>query len=130
MEGTFVITRPVFFFSILLTSVAPVAHAEIVELVWGSGGAFTQQKRIAPGKFVEVCGKLPAGANVAWSFEASAPTDFNIHYHQGKDVVFPAKISQVARGQNTLRVKVEQDYCWMWTNKTAEPVLLKASFQR
>jgi len=45
-------------------------------------------------------------------------------------VVFPAKMSQVAKAQDTLRVKVEQDYCWMWTNKTAEPVVVKASFER
>ena len=116
--------------SILLASAAPMAHAEIVEIVWSGGGAFTQNTRVAPGKFVEVCGKLPAGVNVEWSFEASGPTDFNIHYHVGKEVVFPAKMAQVARGQDSLRVKVEQDYCWMWSNKTAEPVVLKASFQR
>lgn len=115
---------------ILLASAVPIAHAEVVEIVWSGGGAFTQHKRIAAGKFVEVCGKLPAGANVAWSFEATGSIDFNIHYHQGKEVVFPAKMSQVARGQDTLRVQVEQDYCWMWSNKTAEPVVLKASLQR
>jgi len=124
------ITRRAIIASILLASAVPMARAEIVEIAWSSGGAFTQSKRIAAGKFVEVCGKLPAGVNVEWSFEANAPTDFNIHYHVGKEVVFPTKVSQVARGQDTLRVKVEQDYCWMWTNKTAEPVVLKASFQR
>jgi hypothetical protein len=116
--------------SILLAVAAPAAHAELVEIVWSGSGAFTQQKRIAAGKFVEVCGKLAAGVNVAWSFEASAPTDFNIHYHEGKDVVFPVKMTQVARSQDTLHVKVDQDYCWMWSNKTAEPAVLKASFQR
>jgi len=124
------ITRAASIASILLAAAATVAQAEIVELVWSGDGAFTQSKRIAAGKFVEICGKLPAGANVAWSFEASAPTDFNIHYHEGKEVVFPAKMSQVARGQDTLRVKIEQDYCWMWSNKTAVPAMLKATFQR
>ena len=123
-------TRMAFITSIVLASAAPMAHAEIVEFVWSSGGTFTQQKQVVPGKFVEVCGKLSVGVKVEWSFETSGPTDFNIHYHVGKEVVFPAKMSQVARGQDTLRVKVEQDYCWMWSNKTAEPVLLKASFQR
>jgi len=116
--------------SMLLGLAATVARAELVEIVWSDGGAFTQSKRIDAGKFVEVCGKLPVGVSVDWSFEASAPTDFNIHYHEGKAVVFPAKMAQVARGKDTLRAKVEQDYCWMWSNKSAVPAVLKASFQR
>lgn len=123
-------TRMATIAGILLASALPMAGAEIVEIVWSSSGTFTQHKQVVAGKFVEVCGKLPAGVNVAWAFEASAPTDFNIHYHEGKEAVFPAKVSQVARGQDTLQVKVEQDYCWMWGNKTALPIVLKASFQR
>jgi len=130
IEEVFMITRMAFIATILLASAAPMARAELVEMVWSRGGTFTQQKQVAAGKFVEVCAKLPAGLKVEWSFEASGPTDFNIHYHVGKEVVFPAKMSQVARGQGSLRVKVDQDYCWMWSNKTAEPVVLKASFQR
>ena len=41
--------------------------------------------------------KLPKGAKVAWSFEAAAPLDFNIHYHEGKKVRFPAEKSQVTK---------------------------------
>ena len=124
------ITRGVVITSILLVSLAPTAHAELVEIGWSSGGTFMQQKQIGTGKFFEVCAKLPAGLKVEWSFEASGPTDFNIHYHVGKEVVYPTKMAQTARAQDTLQVKAEQDYCWMWSNKTAEPVVLKANFQR
>jgi len=130
IEGVFMMTRLAFIDGTLLASTAPMAHAELVEIAWSSGGTFTQHKRVAAGKFFEVCGKLPAGLKVQWSFEASGPTDFNIHYHVGKEVVFPTKMPQVAGGQNTLSVKVEQDYCWMWSNKTAVPAMLKATFQR
>ena len=34
---------------------------------------------------------------MAWSFEAPAPLDFNIHYHEGKKVRFPAEKSQVTK---------------------------------
>ena len=122
--------RTAFIASSLWACVAATAQAELVEVVWSSDGTFKQDKQVVAGKFVEVCAKLPAGQKVAWSFDASGPTDFNIHYHVGKEVVFPAKLSQVARGQDTLRVTVEQDYCWMWTNKTTLPVTLKARFQR
>ena len=116
--------------SILLASAAPMARAEIVEMVWGGGGTFTQQKQVAAGKFVEVCAKLLAGLKVEWSFEASGPTDFNIHYHEGKEAFSRPRCRQVARGQDTLQVEVEQHYCWMWSNKTLAPVVLQASFQR
>lgn len=116
--------------SLLQASLTLAAQAEWVDIVWSSDGSFTQRKIIAAGKFVEVCGKLPADQKLAWSFETTAPIDFNIHYHQGYDVVYPTKRSQVARGQDTLQTKVEQDYCWMWTNKTSGAVTLKASFRR
>ena len=124
------ITRGVVITSILLVSLAQTAHAELVEIVWSSGGTFMQQKQIGIGKFFEVCAKLPAGLKLAWSFEASGPTDFNIRCHVGKELVYPAKMAQAARAQDMLQVKAEQAYCWMWSNKSAEPVVLKANFQR
>ena len=45
-------------------------------------------------------------------------------------MVFPAKMPQVTRGKAVLPTKHEQDYCWMWTHKTAGAVALKASFWR
>ena len=39
--------------------------------------------------------------------------DFNVHYHEGKDVRFPAKRAQVSKADGTLDVSVDQDYCWM-----------------
>ena len=73
---------------------------------------------------VKACEKLPKGAKVAWSFEARSRLDFNIHFHEGKQVRFPAKKNQVAKDAGTLNTKVEQDYCWMWTNKGAAETTL------
>ena len=101
----------------LLLATLSSAHAEIVDIRWSSGGAFTHQAKIAAGKFVEVCGKLPAGLKLRWEFETSAPTDFNVHYHVGEKVVYPFKMSAVASARETLETTLEQDYCWMWTNK-------------
>lgn len=82
------------------------------------------------GKILEVCGKLPAGARVQWGFEADAPVDFNVHFHVGKDVIFPTKLSAVTQGKDTLAAKFEQDYCWMWTNESAVPTMLVLHLQR
>lgn len=105
---------------------ATPAAAEVVDIQWGDSGAATREFRVEPGKFAEWCGKLRKGDKVAWRFEAAAPLDFNIHYHEGKDVRFPAKQDGAAKAEGTLEVAVDQDYCWMWSSKAAAPVTLKA----
>jgi len=100
------------------------ATAQMVPIDWDASGQFSKEVAIAPGKFVEACEKLPKGAKVAWSFEARSRLDFNFHFHEGKQVRFPAKKNQVAKDAGTLNTKVEQDYCWMWTNKGAAETTL------
>ena len=106
------------------------AQAELVDIQWDAAGAYERSFSLAPGKFAEVCGKLPAGLQVRWNFDASTRMDFNIHYHVGKDVVFPTKLLAVASGQDVLSTQLEQDYCWMWSNKTAAAATLKIKLQR
>ena len=69
----------------------------IVDVAWDPSGRFNHSATVPPGKFVEVCGRLDSGMKVRWEFDAVAPMDFNIHYHVGKDAVFPAKQAQVAK---------------------------------
>ena len=109
---------------------AALAAAHIVDIAWSPDGRFEHQAQIAAGKFVEVCGPLAPGGGVRWRFTAGAPVDFNIHYHLGKETVFPARQAQVSRGSDTLNVAVAQDHCWMWTNKGATPVSLTVDLAR
>lgn len=120
----------VFTIATLLLAALPVAHAEIVDIRWSGDGHFVYQSSLAAGKFVELCNKLPAALKVRWDFEASTALDFNVHYHLGKDVVFPFKLSAVTSAQDTLDTKIEQDYCWLWRNKSAEPATLTVKLQR
>ena len=106
------------------------AATHIVEITWSIDGRFSHRAQVAPGKFVEACGKFAVGDSVGWSFEAAAPVDFNIHYHLGKDVVYPARQAQVSTGRSTLKVELPQDYCWMWTNKGTAPVGLTLELRR
>lgn len=106
------------------------ARAEIVDLAFDGHGHFAHAGPVAAGKFVEVCGKLTAGGAVAWRYQADAPLDFNIHYHQGKKVVMPDKRDATAAAQGTLKVARTEDYCWMWTNKSAGPAKLEISLSR
>ena len=109
---------------------AALAAAHIVDIAWPPDGRFAHKAQIAAGKFVEVCGKLAVGEGVRWSFAAAAPVDFNIHYHVGKEAVFPARQTQVSSGRDTLNVAVAQDYCWMWTNKSGQAVDLNVLLTR
>ena len=114
----------------LLVAIATNAQADLIEVVWTADGRFERSVNVAPGKFAEVCDKLPAGAKVRWDFEASAPLDFNVHYHVGKEVVFPSKLAAVSTAKGTLDAKIEQDYCWLWSNKSAAPATVMVKLQR
>ena len=113
-----------------LAAMAPSTQADIVDIAWDADGRFERSVSVAPGKFAELCGKLPAGLKVGWNFEASAPLDFNVHYHVGNEVVFPAKLTAVATAKDTLATKIEQDYCWMWSNKSSAPAIILVKLQR
>ena len=107
-----------------------LASSHIVDIAWSPDGRFAHKAPIAAGKFVELCGKMTFGENVRWSFAATAPVDFNIHYHVGKETVFPAKQGQVSGGRATLNVSAAQDHCWMWSNKGSAPVGLTVDLMR
>jgi hypothetical protein len=94
-----------------------VSHGEIIEVKWDAANKFERTQAIAPGKFVEICENLPKGSVVKWEFKASAPLNFNVHFHQGKEVSFPEKQDGVSERQGTLIAPSKEDYCWMWANR-------------
>ena len=115
---------------LLLTLALPVsAHAELVEIQW-TGDAFAHKASIAPKKFLEVCGKLKSGDRTTWQFKGSGPSDFNIHYHVGKDITYPEQRKDVASADGTLAVPLDQDYCWMWSNRSAQPIDIEISLKQ
>lgn len=102
-------------------SLSTVTRAELIDVKWNAEGKFERAQSIAPGKFVEICENLPKGSAVAWQFKASTPLNFNVHFHQGKDVAYPEKQDGVSERQGTLVAPSKEDYCWMWTNKGDAP---------
>lgn len=109
---------------------AGMASGEVVDLQWQDGGRFERSMAIAPGKFAELCGPLEPGQTIQWSFKSDRPVNFNIHYHVGKDVLYPAKRDRVRRAQGDLPIGVKQDYCWMWVNKRTTTAKLKVLLTR
>ena len=93
------------------------------------GAPFFLTQALAPGKFLEICGKLDRARAVTWQFSAEQPLNFNIHFHEGEKVTYPAKVEGASAAAGRLKVVSEQDYCWMWTNKSKEEVKLEMSLR-
>ena len=116
--------------ALAVLAVGQAAEAGLVEIEWDAAQHYEKRLSVAAGGVVELCGRLDEGARVEWQFEATAPTSFNVHYHQGKEVIFPAKEEGSARSAGTLDARSKQDYCWMWTNKTALPLAVNVRLAR
>ena len=109
---------------------ALAAPGELLSIDWSTEGGFERTVPVPPGRFAEACGPLPAGQAVDWRFEASAPLDFNVHFHVGPDVRYPARQAAVRQASGTLEAPLAQDYCWMWTNRAAQPATLTLRLQQ
>ncbi len=105
------------------------SQAEIISFKLDANLSFKTQLNIQPGKFSEVCGKLKKGNLIRWQFDSSASLDFNIHYHEGKEVIFPYKMNAIKSAKEEFLISRDQDYCWMWTNKSSEAVKLEMNLR-
>lgn len=99
------------------------AKEHLVEIAWSETGEYRSDIRVAARKFKELCVPLKKGARVEWSFSAQADASFNIHYHVGDDVSYPAKVESIRSGRGTLEVTADQHYCWLW-KAGADPIEL------
>lgn len=113
-----------------LAVMCTATKAEVVDITWDAQQQFGRRLEVAPARFVELCGQLTGPATVAWQFEASEVLNFNVHYHEGKDVRFPARQDGVSTLQGELKVERDQDYCWMWTNKSRRAATLSVTLKK
>jgi len=122
------VSAPMLLLFALACSVS-TSQAELISFKLDGNLSFKTQSNIQPGKFSEVCGKLKKGNLIRWQFDSSAPLDFNIHYHEGKEVIFPYKMNAIKSAKEELLISLDQDYCWMWTNKSSEAVKLEMNLR-
>ena len=106
------------------------ARAQLIAIAWDNADRFETVVNVAPGKFAEACGQLAQGQSIVWSFKGDKPMKFNIHHHEGKQVVFAAKQDAAVDARGKLDISVSQDYCWMWTNAMDTPVRLEFVLQK
>ena len=72
---------------------------------------------LEPTKVHEECLRMEAGEKRRFHWKADGPVDFNVHYHEGRDVFYPVKRDGMRGDGGTFTAKIAQDYCWMWTAK-------------
>ena len=77
---------------------------------------------IRPRGIAEQCFNLASGATVGYAFEASAPVDFNVHFHRGKDVEYPVQRTDVRAADERFTASSTEEFCLMWTNRGAAVV--------
>ena len=80
--------------------------------------------------FDERCLTLAAGESIRYRFSASAPIDFNIHYHRGNAISFPVKRSAIREADATFRAKAAEGYCLMWEHSGAGDAKVEGSIVR
>jgi hypothetical protein len=122
------VSAPMLLLFALACSVS-TSQAELITFKLDANLSYKTQSNVPPGKFSEVCGKLKKGNLIRWQFDSSAPLDFNIHYHEGKEVIFPYKMNAINSAKEELLISLDQDFCWMWTNKSSEAVKLELSLR-
>jgi hypothetical protein len=72
-------------------------------------------KSLETGKVHEECVRLDKGHARRYEWKSTAKVDFNIHYHEGREVFYPIKRDEVSKGSGRFKAKTAQEYCWMWT---------------
>jgi hypothetical protein len=95
-----------------------------------AGSAFAQSVAVTlqPKQMHEECAKLQAGEKRNYSWKADGPVDFNIHYHEGSEALYPVKRDGMRGDGGAFTAKIAQDYCWMWTARD-KPVKLEGRIE-
>lgn len=115
---------------VTLSALSLPAMAGLVELKWDEQSRFAHRTELKAGGSLELCGKLDAGLKIDWRYQSTQALDFNIHFHEGKEVVVPVKHKAMMELQEQFEVKQTQGYCWMWTNKSKEKANLDIALER
>jgi hypothetical protein len=80
--------------------------------------------------FDERCIWLDAGESIRYRFSASAPVDFNIHYHRGKEVFYPVTARATRAADAGFSAPHADTYCLMWERAGDGPAIVDGSIDR
>jgi len=114
---------------LLFLFVSLSVQAEQVDINWEADGRFGYEGLLDGAAMTEICGALDAKAVVDWLVKSPSPVDFNIHYHQGEEVVYPTRQNGVSKLTDRLTVTAAETHCWMFTNPKTTPTVITLDLQ-
>ena len=118
------------FLAATLVVMAASAGVNATEIRWSSADTVEHTTTIAPGKAAELCGQIEPRLPVDWRYSATGPLTFDIHRHSGQEVIYATR-SYLTREQNgKFSPTFNYEWCWMWTNETAESVTVQVNLKR
>jgi hypothetical protein len=82
-----------------------------------------------PSKIHEECMELQRGDVLFYSFKASGPVAFNIHFHEGENISYPVSRKNITSYEGKYSPAKEQMCCLMWTNVQKTAVQLSYIFR-
>ncbi|HMK56794.1 MAG TPA: hypothetical protein VK448_09175 [Dissulfurispiraceae bacterium] len=85
--------------------------------------------QIKPGGIHEECASAKKGEKIIYSFYASLPVDFNVHYHAGEKIYYPFERKGVTLDNGTYVADHENVYCLMWTNNNKEQATVNYKYE-
>lgn len=78
----------------------------------------------------ERCIRLDAGDSIRYRFSASAPVDFNIHYHRDREVFYPVTARATRAADARFSAPHADTYCLMWERAGDGPAIVDGSVDR
>lgn len=74
--------------------------------------------------------KLSQGDKLHYVFTSSADLRFNIHYHEGEEVLYPVPVKLTSSENAVFAAESRKHYCLMWNNPGQEKVELKFQYRK
>lgn len=101
--------------SFIFKSIVVLALVSIV-VVTAKAKEKTDRALVQPGEVHELCMGLEFGKRLTYAFKSRSAMNFNIHYHEDDDVLFPVEEHLTNEKSEVFTAQSDQDYCLMWTN--------------
>lgn len=97
-----------------------------------AAGAYAMPRHVdvvlKPQRAHEECFRLESQQRMQYTFSAEVPIQFNLHYHAGREVVYPIKSEGVTEQRGNYVAATAQEYCLMWTSRALGDVKLGYEF--
>ncbi len=124
--------RIVIFFGFVVLFIMGCSTSETKSTKQGSVDSnqhYSSKIKLDQSGYFEKCEDMSPGNKLVYSFKASKPVKFNIHYHVRTDIFYPVTKDDIVTLEGTFYPEKKQMYCTMWANPHSEIVNLSYDFK-